>query len=61
MLFNVKVVSPQEYDDHLRDLQQRGNVGLVMGGSDVGEVSGLDVQQNEQSQTGDTVENGAAE
>jgi cytochrome c oxidase subunit 2 len=61
MLFNVKVVSPQEYDDHLRDLQQRGNVGLVMGGSDVGEVTGLDVQQNEKTQTGDTVENGAAE
>ncbi len=34
MLFNVEIVSREEYDDHLRDLQDEGNVGRITGGQD---------------------------
>lgn len=34
MIFNVEIVSPDEYDDHLRDLQEQGNVGRITGGQD---------------------------
>jgi cytochrome c oxidase subunit 2 len=42
MLFNVKVVSRDEYAAHLRDLQQQGNVGLALGGSDATTQKGLE-------------------
>lgn len=49
MLFDVKVVSPDEYDANLRKLQQQGKVGLVRGGELVDQQSGLvnDVQDND--------------
>jgi len=42
MLFNVKVVTPEEYAQHLKDLQAAGNVGELTGGSDATTVAGLD-------------------
>ncbi|HSE09957.1 MAG TPA: cytochrome c oxidase subunit II [Nocardioidaceae bacterium] len=34
MLFNVEVVSSTEYDEYLRGLEEEGNVGVALGGSD---------------------------
>jgi len=42
MLFNVKVVSAQEYAAELRRLQAAGNVGLTIGGSEVSRQAGLE-------------------
>ena len=42
MLFNVKVVSEDEYKTHLEQLQQRGNIGPALGGSEVDKQAGLD-------------------
>ena len=42
MLFNVKVVSEDEYKTHLEQLQQQGNVGPALGGSEVDKQAGLD-------------------
>jgi len=44
MLFNVEVVSPEEYDDHLRSLRQQGNIGELVGGQDVDRQAGLEQQ-----------------
>jgi cytochrome c oxidase subunit 2 len=42
MLFNVKVVSEDEYKSHLEQLQQQGNIGPALGGSEVKKQAGLD-------------------
>jgi cytochrome c oxidase subunit 2 len=42
MLFNVEVVSAEEYADHLTQLQEQGNVGVALGGSDAVTQDGLD-------------------
>jgi len=42
MLFNVEVVSPEEYADHLAELEEQGNVGIAKGGSEVITQDGLD-------------------
>jgi cytochrome c oxidase subunit II len=51
MLFDVKVVSEDEYKSHLERLQQQGNIGPALGGSEVDQQSGLEqkVQDNDQS------------
>ena len=51
MLFDVKVVSEGEYKSHLERLQQQGNIGPALGGSEVDQQSGLEekVQDNDQS------------
>jgi cytochrome c oxidase subunit II len=41
MLFNVKVVSREEFAAQLKKLQDAGNVGLAMGGSEVHTQDGL--------------------
>jgi cytochrome c oxidase subunit II len=41
MLFNLRVVSSQEYDAHLRGLRDQGNVGVLKGGSDAQTQQGL--------------------
>jgi cytochrome c oxidase subunit II len=41
MLFNVEVVSPEKYAQHLTELQDQGNVGLAMGGSEAVTQDGL--------------------
>jgi cytochrome c oxidase subunit 2 len=57
MLFNVEVVSAEEYDAHLRELEERGNVGLVTGNVDAEQQAGLD----DQVQDDDTTEQGDAQ
>jgi cytochrome c oxidase subunit II len=51
MLFDVRIVSAEEYASHLRRLQQLGNVGQNLGGSEVNQQNGLqnEVQDNDQS------------
>jgi cytochrome c oxidase subunit II len=51
MLFDLRIVSADEYARHLRDLQRQGNVGLNLGGSEVNQENGLvnEVQDNDQS------------
>ena len=57
MLFDVRVVSPEEFDQHLLDLKEQGNVGTVLGGADATTQPGL---ENEVQDDG-TTENGASE
>jgi cytochrome c oxidase subunit II len=51
MLFDVKVVSESDYAAHLQELQQNGNIGPALGGSEVNQQDGLqnEVQDNDQS------------
>jgi cytochrome c oxidase subunit II len=42
MLFDVKVVDQAEYDAHLRELEEQGNVGPALGGNQVNEEPGLE-------------------
>ena len=51
MLFNVKVVSADAYAAHLKKLQDEGNIGPALGGSEVDQQNGLqnEVQDNDQS------------
>ncbi len=42
MLFNVKVVSESVYADHLKQLQQLGNIGPALGGSEATTQAGLE-------------------
>ena len=41
MLFHVKVVSQNDYASHLKKLQQQGNIGPALGGSEVTKEAGL--------------------
>jgi cytochrome c oxidase subunit II len=50
MLFSVEVVSASEYAAHLEDLEQRGNTGLLVGGSEAETQSGLE-EENTDSDT----------
>ena len=43
MLFNVEVVSPEEYAERLAELEEQGNVGVPKGGSEVITQDGLDI------------------
>jgi cytochrome c oxidase subunit 2 len=56
MLFNVDVVSREEYDEHLRDLEEQGNVGVALGGSDATTQFGREdqVHDDETSELGDS-------
>lgn len=47
MLFNVKVVSQAEYDAHLEQLEEQGNVGLNAPGPYEAEVNGLEHHNGE--------------
>jgi cytochrome c oxidase subunit 2 len=51
MLFNVKVVSADEYATYLKKLQSQGNIGPALGGAEVKKQSGLqnEVQDNDQT------------
>ena len=61
MLFNVKVVSAEEYDDYLRRLEDNGNVGVLLGGENADTITGLDERRNEEVQDDDTVNDGEPE
>jgi cytochrome c oxidase subunit 2 len=43
MLFNVEVVSAEDYADYLAELEEKGNVGVAKGGSEVITQDGLDI------------------
>ena len=52
MLFNVEVVSADEYADYLKKLQDDGNIGPALGGAEVDEQErprGAKCQDNDQS------------
>ena len=53
MLFNVKIVSSDEYADYLKKLQDAGNIGPALGGSEVDQQEGLESEgQNNDESTG---------
>jgi len=43
MLFVVKVVTPEQYEAHLRDLKAKGQIGPALGGRFSHTVDGLDI------------------
>jgi cytochrome c oxidase subunit 2 len=47
MLFNVEVVSAEEYAQHLEDLEAQGNVGVLLGGSEALQQDGLSTSETE--------------
>ena len=55
MLFNVEVVSAEEYDAYLQDLEEQGNVGLVLGNADSTTQAGREdaVQDDDLTDQGD--------
>lgn len=55
MLFNVQVVSADEYDQHLRDLEEQGNVGVLTGGQEAinGDPQWEDVHDDDITEQGD--------
>jgi cytochrome c oxidase subunit II len=44
MLFNVRVVSQAEYDQHVQKLRAQGNVGTVLGSTEPDRVAGLETE-----------------
>jgi len=42
MLFNVRVVSQAEYQQHLQSLRAEGNTGVALGGTESDEIAGLE-------------------
>jgi cytochrome c oxidase subunit 2 len=50
MLFNVEVVSAEEYAEQLQRLQDRGNVGVAIGGSETITQDGLNDRQTEETE-----------
>jgi cytochrome c oxidase subunit II len=48
MLFDVHIVSPDEYDAHLAELQAAGQVGGAYGNSYTDDIAGLDEEGAEQ-------------
>lgn len=46
MLFNVEVVSAARYAEELQKLQDKGNVGVILGGTTAGTQAGLDDEEN---------------
>ena len=42
MLFNVHVTSEAEFDQHMKDLQDKGQTGVLLGGDESQTVSGLE-------------------
>lgn len=56
MLFNVKVVSPEEYEAYLDQLEQDGQISSepLLGADYAREVAGLDEDDNEQVNEGET-------
>lgn len=44
MLFNVRVVSKAEYEQHVQQLRARGNAGVVLGSTEPDRVAGLETE-----------------
>ncbi len=45
MLFTVNIVTPAQYDAHLRDLRHKGQTGLLLGGSHADTPAGLSTNE----------------
>lgn len=52
MLFEVHVVSPEEYDQHLEELKAEGQTGEATGGAQADSQAGLESEQAEQAEEG---------
>ena len=52
MLFNVKIVSADEYAAHLQDLADQGNTGVARGGSDADTQVGIEEEVQDDDTTG---------
>ena len=52
MLFDVEVVSPEEYDAYLQRLEAQGNVGLNTGNTNADDVVGLEEEVQDDDTTG---------
>jgi cytochrome c oxidase subunit II len=52
MLFDVSVVSAEDYAQHLQDLEDAGQVGLVTGGEDADTQAGLEEEVQDNEETG---------
>jgi len=52
MLYDVDVVSAEEYDDYLRSLEEEGNVGTALGGADADTQAGLEEEVQDNEETG---------
>ena len=46
MLFDVKVVTQAEYDDHMKALAEQGNTGPALGASETAETPGLESEES---------------
>jgi cytochrome c oxidase subunit 2 len=51
MLFNVEVVTAEEYADRLAELEEQGNVGVAKGGSEAITQDGLDIESETDTET----------
>jgi cytochrome c oxidase subunit 2 len=51
MLFNVEVVSAERYAEHLAELEEQGNVGVALGGSEAVTQDGLDIDSEVDTET----------
>jgi cytochrome c oxidase subunit II len=45
MLFNVEIVTAEQYAEYLQTLQDQGNVGVALGGSEAVTQDGLDIEE----------------
>ena len=52
MLFDLRVVPPEEYADYLQRLEDAGQVGLVTGGADARTKAGLEEEVQDDDTTG---------
>jgi hypothetical protein len=55
MLFNVEIVTAEEYEQYLRDVRDRGDVGLILGARNAETQAGREdqVQDDDTSSLGD--------
>lgn len=58
MIFKVNVVSPTEYEAHLADLVERGQVGAPAGQQEANSIAGLDSEGEDENQS-ESVQEGA--
>jgi hypothetical protein len=56
MLFTVEVVSRDEFDEALVELQEQGNTGELRYASEVEEVAGMEDEETAESATEDGAE-----
>ncbi len=52
MIFEVHVVSRAEYDQHLVELKNKGEIGAPTGAKEADTIAGLDDEQDEDVQSG---------